>query len=176
MVRGIGVAVITSTWGLRPSRAFNRRLSRCSTPNRCCSSTTTNPRLKNSTVSWIIAWVPMMMSASPETISNKACRLSAVRIDPVKRTTLTPSGTEFPMEAACWEASTSVGANRAACVPASTACSIAQVATMVLPEPTSPCNKRIMGSGRARSSSISLMTRRCPSVRSKGRWLSSSSR
>ncbi len=36
--------------------------------------------------------------------------------------------------------------------------------------------RRIIGSGRARSSSISLMTRRCPSVRSMGRWLSNSSR
>src|SRR5699024_11836791 len=41
MVRGIGVAVITSTCGNVPSGAFRRKESRCSTPKRCCSSMTT---------------------------------------------------------------------------------------------------------------------------------------
>ena len=39
-VRGIGVAVITSTSGCSP---FARSVARCSTPNRCCSSMTTSP-------------------------------------------------------------------------------------------------------------------------------------
>ena len=45
-VRGIGVAVMTSTCGgwLALARAS---ASRCSTPNRCCSSTTTSPRSAN---------------------------------------------------------------------------------------------------------------------------------
>ena len=46
-VRGIGVAVITSRCG--GIFAFPLRASRCSTPNRCCSSTTINPRSSNST-------------------------------------------------------------------------------------------------------------------------------
>ena len=47
-VRGIGVAVITSRSGSRPSpsspRPLSRRAARCSTPKRCCSSITTTPR------------------------------------------------------------------------------------------------------------------------------------
>ena len=39
-VRGIGVAVITSTSGQSP---LPRSVARCSTPNRCCSSMTTSP-------------------------------------------------------------------------------------------------------------------------------------
>ena len=60
-VRGIGVAVITSTSGTA-APAFSRSAARCSTPKRCCSSTTTTPRLWNATPSWISAWVPMARS------------------------------------------------------------------------------------------------------------------
>ena len=42
-VRGIGVAVITSTSGTAPPPALSRRAARCSTPKRCCSSITTTP-------------------------------------------------------------------------------------------------------------------------------------
>ena len=45
-VRGIGVAVITSTSGELP---FARSRSRCSTPKRCCSSITATPSRANST-------------------------------------------------------------------------------------------------------------------------------
>ena len=56
-VRGIGVAVMTRTCGgLLP---LLRRASRCSTPKRCCSSTTTRPRSANCTCSWIRACVPI---------------------------------------------------------------------------------------------------------------------
>ena len=65
-VRGIGVAVMTSTCG--GTFALARKASRCSTPNRCCSSTTTSPRSWKSTVSWISACVPTTMPASPLTI------------------------------------------------------------------------------------------------------------
>ena len=44
-----------------PAGALARNWSRCSTPNRCCSSTTTMPRLWNSTASCSSAWVPMTM-------------------------------------------------------------------------------------------------------------------
>ena len=42
-VRGMGVAVMTSTSGTEPSAPLARRAARCSTPKRCCSSTTTTP-------------------------------------------------------------------------------------------------------------------------------------
>ena len=61
-VRGIGVAVITRRSGCSPlplSRA------RCSTPNRCCSSTTTRPSRRNSTPSWTSAWVPTTHAVLP---------------------------------------------------------------------------------------------------------------
>ncbi len=54
-VRGMGVAVITSTSGLQPLR---RSTARCITPKRCCSSTTTSPRRANVTASCTSACVP----------------------------------------------------------------------------------------------------------------------
>ena len=71
-VRGIGVAVMTRTCGGRLPLA--RSASRCSTPNRCCSSTTTRPRSANSTPSWSRAWVPMTMPARPSATSARASR------------------------------------------------------------------------------------------------------
>ena len=47
-VRGIGVAVITSTSGTTSAVAFAFRSARCSTPKRCCSSITAKPRFVNS--------------------------------------------------------------------------------------------------------------------------------
>ena len=55
-VRGIGVAVITSTSTASPLRASARRWC---TPKRCCSSTTASARSRNSTSSWNSAWVPI---------------------------------------------------------------------------------------------------------------------
>ena len=72
-VRGIGVAVITSRCGVTPAGALARNWSRCSTPNRCCSSTTTMPRLWNSTASCSSAWVPMTMPTWPPAISARTC-------------------------------------------------------------------------------------------------------
>ncbi len=70
-VRGIGVAVMTRTCGREPSRDFAARAARCSTPKRCCSSTTTSARSWKSTFSWISACVPMTMPASPLTMSSR---------------------------------------------------------------------------------------------------------
>jgi hypothetical protein len=44
-VRGMGVAVITNTSGTSSPSPLSRSAARCSTPKRCCSSTTTTPRL-----------------------------------------------------------------------------------------------------------------------------------
>ena len=52
---------------------------------------------------------------------------------------------------ACCSASSSVGAISAAWKPASTTSAAASAATIVLPEPTSPCTRRIIGCGTARS-------------------------
>ena len=42
-------------------------------------------------------------------------------------------------------------------------------ATIVLPDPTSPCRRRFIGTGRARSDRISVQTRCCAAVRAKGK-------
>ena len=55
----------------------------------------------------------------------------------------------------CWRARISVGAISAACRPASTTPAMASSATIVLPEPTSPCSSRSMRFGAARSARIS---------------------
>ena len=49
---------------------------------------------------------------------------------------------------------TSVGAMRAPCQPEPAAASKASMATAVLPEPTSPCSRRIMGAGPCMSLKI----------------------
>ena len=181
-VRGIGVAVMTRTCGGRWSRSEARvaRAARCSTPNRCCSSTTTSPRSRNCTRSSSSAWVPMTMPASPETVSSSACRLAAVPIEPVSSATLVPRSAppSIPRSASgpsssvidrrCCCARTSVGASRAACPPASTTVSMARSATTVLPDPTSPCSSRCMGCSWASSAVRTSPTSRCPSVRVNG--------
>ena len=156
-VRGIGVAVITSRCGVRPSGALARKRSRCSTPNRCCSSTTTMPSRSNSTASCSRAWVPMTMPARPLDTSSRTCRFCCAVMDPVSNATdVASSGApSWPAMAsgpstsrtdrACCTASTSVGASSAHWYPASTICSMASSETMVLPEPTSPCSIRFMG-------------------------------
>ena len=60
-MRGIGVAVMCSTCGARPSTSAER----CSTPKRCCSSTTATARSRNSKPFWISACVPTTTSAWP---------------------------------------------------------------------------------------------------------------
>ena len=164
-VRGIGVAVITSTCGGVP--ALSVSAARCSTPKRCCSSTTTRPRSANCTCSSSSAWVPITMPASPLAARSIASVRGALVIEPVSSSTVVASASPPSMPPAarspsiavierwcCW-ASTSVGASSAAWPPESTTRSIARSATRVLPEPTSPWSSRFIGWGRARSSSIS---------------------
>ena len=80
-VRGIGVAVMTRTCGLTSERSTSAE--RCSTPNRCCSSTTSSPRSANSTCSWISAWVPTTMPASPDAASSSASLRALAPSEPV---------------------------------------------------------------------------------------------
>ena len=72
-------------------------------------------------------------------------------------------------DATCCSARTSVGAISAPWRPPSTATSSVAVATSVLPDPTSPCKSRCIGSGEARSAAISPSTRRWAPV-SEWRW------
>ena len=160
---------MTSTCGGRSARA--RKASRCSTPNRCCSSTTTRPRSAKATVSCSRAWVPTTMPAEPSRRAASASRRRAAPIAPVSATTRvaaspaptaassaaskasSPARASGPSRAcrlrSCWAASTSVGASSAHWPPESTTRSIARSATTVLPEPTSPCRSRCIGCGRA---------------------------
>ena len=162
---------MTSTSGTCPSD-FSRNAARCSTPKRCCSSTTTAPRLAKSTRSWISAWVPIAMSidpsANPAMISLRALPVTRL-VNSSTRSGRSPkrlpgSGTSRPpisscTPVACCSASTSVGAINAPWCPPCTAASSIDTATTVLPDPTSPCSRRCIGCGEARSPPISAITR-----------------
>ena len=183
--RGIGVAVITSTCGRVVALALSA--ARCSTPNRCCSSTTTRPRSANCTPALSSAWVPITIPASPEAARRVASRRWAVDWEPVTSTTpvafstaaRVPPSARSPSSRVtvekCWAASTSVGASSAACPPASTTASMARSATRVLPEPTSPWSSRCMGKVRASSAKICSLTSTWPAVRVNGSRASNAS-
>ena len=72
-VRGIGVADIANTSTV--VRSFFRD-SFCSTPNRCSSSTTTNPRSLKRTSLERIRWVPTTTSRVPASMAAKISLLS----------------------------------------------------------------------------------------------------
>ena len=86
-VRGMGVAVITSRCGNSPWGP--RRPSRCSTPKRCCSSTTTKPRSLNSTPSESSACVPITIWAVPSASSASTSFLRLADMEAVKSRTRT---------------------------------------------------------------------------------------
>ena len=166
-MRGIGVAVITSTSGASP---LLDSASRWCTPKRCCSSTTTRPSLAKDTPAWNSACVPMAICAFPAAIRSTASARSGARSLPVRSTTSMPAASASgAMVEKCWRARSSVGAISAACPPASAMCAIAMRATIVLPEPTSPCSRRSMRFSPARSRAISSSACRCDGVRLKGR-------
>ena len=76
---------MTSTCGGVP--ALSVRAARCSTPNRCCSSTTTRPRSKNWTCSSSSAWVPITIPASPIASRESGSVRWALVIEPVSSST-----------------------------------------------------------------------------------------
>ena len=64
----------SSPAGAAAVRPCSRRASRCSTPKRCCSSTTTRPRsAKLHTAPGCSAWVPTTMPACAAAASSSAC-------------------------------------------------------------------------------------------------------
>ena len=175
-VRGMGVAVITRRSGSLPvpssPRPLSRSAARCSTPNRCCSSMTTTPRQSKTTRSVSRAWVPTRMStvpsaspswidvrsAAPVRLVKSATRSGRLPARVAGSTTSNPS-TSRRTSVACCSASTSVGAIRAPWCPPCTPINMAETATTVLPEPTSPWSSRCMGNGPPRSSVSSATAR-----------------
>ena len=89
---------------------------------------------------------------------------------PASQPTSIPSGAnQLRKLLACCSASNSVGAINATCLPWAIARSAARAATSVLPEPTSPCTRRIIGTSSAISRSISATTRACAPVGLNGK-------
>ena len=174
-VRGIGVAVMTSTCG--GAAALPRRASRCSTPKRCCSSTTTSPRSANCDVlldqrvgadddaGRAAGGLEQRRLAGRRPAASRSAARPGCRRRRRRAARRARAGRAAPsIVRACCAASTSVGASSAACPPASTTCSIARSATTVLPEPTSPCSSRCIGCSAASSSATVSPTSRWPAV------------
>ena len=106
--------------------------------------------------------MPTTIEAPPDAAASNARRRSAAGSWPVSRVGRSRAARSGPREATserrCCPASTSVGARNAACPPESATVSIARSATRVLPDPTSPCTSRFIGTPDARSFSISWPT------------------
>ena len=96
-VRGIGVAVMTSRCGT--TSFLVRRDSRCSTPNRCCSSMTTSARFGAWNVLENAACVATMMHGAPLAASARARRRAASFMPPVSR--MTGTCRVFASDCAC---------------------------------------------------------------------------
>ena len=168
-VRGIGVAVITSTWG--GFWLLLHSLALCATPKRCCSSTTTSPSLLNCTVSSITACVPTRMSTLPLASPSSTVLRRLPFTMPVSSSTLmSMSPRNSRIVARCCSARISVGAIMQAWYPLSRAISIVISATRVFPLPTSPCSSLFICRPLPRSLLISLITLFWASVSENGRW------
>ena len=175
-VRGMGVAVIISMCGSKPSWvSLLRSARRWATPKRCCSSMMASAKFLNCTFSCMTAWVPTTSAASPLSIMAKASRRSLAFWVPVSQAVVTPSGSsQLSSLRKCCSAKISVGAMSAHCHPASMQIQAANAATTVLPEPTSPCSNRCIGTWRAKSFAISAQTRCCATVNLNGKVATSS--
>ena len=107
-VRGMGVALITSRWGLS---ALSASAARWRTPKRCCSSVTASPRRANCTPSPSTACVPTTSCAAPVRMASSALWRAAPFTPAVSRATEMPIGSSISANvAACCEARISVGA------------------------------------------------------------------
>ena len=163
----MGVADMTRMCGLSP---FAASVARCATPKRCCSSVTTSPSRLKSTSSWMSACVPTASCTEPSASAALTARFSAAVMEPVKRAvrTFVPAK-KFSKVRRCCSASTSVGAMTADCKPFAAAVYTSAAATAVLPEPTSPCKRRFIGSPERISATASRTARLCAFVMVKGR-------
>ena len=151
-VRGIGVAVMTRQCGVVCLRSW----ARCSTPNLCCSSIMTKPSCWNSISACNNATVPTTISIPPEWMAFRVSTLFLPNNPPVIITRLTLLFLRYlSILRKCWAARISVGAMITTCILLATASSAAYNATTVLPEPTSPCKSRFIGSDLPISVTIS---------------------
>ena len=142
-VLGIGVAVMTRICG--GLMFLVQSLALCLTPNRCCSSTMTSPRLWNCTGSSMSACVPTSILISPLSSCWCSSVLCFLVVEPVRSCILTDlSLMNCCRVSRCWLASISVGAMIQVWKWLSAAMSAARSATSVLPEPTSPCRSRFI--------------------------------
>ncbi len=134
-VRGMGVAVMTTTCGVLGSAVpaprlsgppLTRSIARWCTPKRCCSSITATARLWKRTLSVSSACVPTSTSISPASRPASSPSRSGPVTAPVRSATRTfdPSSVR-ESEPKCCSARISVGAMRAAWCPEATASSIA---------------------------------------------------
>ena len=117
---------------------------------------------------WNSACVPMTTSMYPffKPVSNAFLWIPLSR--PVIASTVSPSGSNNDFRLIkCCRAKISVGAIKAICDPDSAAYAQAIAATKVLPEPTSPCNNRVMRFGELISFFISSKTLYCELVGTK---------
>ncbi len=106
--------------------------------------------------------MPITIDAAPDTAASVAFRFSAAGSPPVSSVGRRRAARSGPsvrtIDRRCWCASTSVGASSADWPPVCATASMARSATSVLPEPTSPCTRRFIGTGSARSAAISAPT------------------
>ena len=115
------------------------------------------------------ATVPTMIFISPSFICSMSCILFLPVNPPVIRILFTWLSFRYlSMRWKCWAARISVGAIMAACALLATANKAAYSATTVLPDPTSPCKSRFIGSGLAISATISNIELFWSSVSRKG--------
>ena len=148
---------------------FIQSFALCSTPKRCCSSMMARPRFLNLTLSSSTAWVPTKIWSVPFSSSEWMIFRSAALVEPVKSLMFTPvpkSASERLLKCCC--AKISVGAIIQLWKPLSIAISIESSATMVFPEPTSPCRRRFICIGSLMSFRISFKTLFWALVSSKG--------
>ena len=151
---------------------FEVRARRWWTPKRCCSSTMEKARFLKLTPSWKRVCVPMSRFMVPDSKLDKISLRDLPLSLPVRMEMLMPIF--FARGASvwkCWRARSSVGAMKATCPPDSMTEQEAMKATMVLPEPTSPCRRRIMRSVLDKSVVISSMLRCWAAVKVKGIWV-----
>ena len=134
--------------------------ARWRTPKRCCSSTTATARRSNTTV---VLDQRVRADDERQLAGARACPAGRRAARPASSRSAARRGTSAPGMSACsvakcCSASVSVGAMSAACMPCSTARSIACSATTVLPEPTSPMSRRCIGRS-AREVGVDLVHR-----------------
>ena len=165
-VLGIGVADIAIMSGFCPLFEI---VARCFTPNLCCSSVTTNPKFLNITFSSSIACVPINISISPFCNLPKSSIFFFLVMLDINNSHLIPNWFNIDSKLSkCWLASIAVGAIIATWYPDFTALYAAIIATIVFPEPTSPCNNLFIECGLSISLSISSNTLNCAFVKLNG--------